>query len=189
MLLVPTTFVVILVMLGTAGLIALGLFAVGNYNKSQEDKENSVRTTDSPAEVPEYRQENERYWLGEESRNVWRVQQSGAPEPAQPSRHWNASKWTNRPLTPQEEMEVRQRYADLLDETLRYKLPDRNPLNISRDPWANRQRGLGAHHPGLTRVEVGPGGEVPKLPDSLAPYQYGNLAEEARGGIPRRRLY
>ncbi len=176
-------------MLGTAGLAAIALLSVGNSYASDGKKEDSVRESVASSSVPEYRQENERGWLGEESRNRWRVQQSGAPEPAQPSRHWIASKWSNRPLPPDEELEVRQMYANILDETLQRKLPDRSPHIISRDPYANRQRGLGAHHPGLTRLEHGSGGELDVLPDALPAGAYTRMAHEARHGIARRRPY
>ncbi len=185
----PTTLVIILVMLGAAGLAAIALLSAGTGYSGSAQKENSLREDHSKVEVPEYRQENERGWLGEESRNVWRVQQSGAPEPAQPSRHWTARGWMNRPLTPQEEMEVRSMYARALDETLQQKLPDRHPLTMSRDPYASRQRGLGAYHPGLTRLEPGKGGEVDALPDSLPAASWTRMAHEAQHGIARRRPY
>ncbi len=176
-------------MLGAAGLAAIALLSVGNSYASGARDENSVRRDNSDISVPQYRQENESGWLGEESRNRWRVQQSGAPEPAQPSRHWTARAWSNRPLPPDEELEVRKTYASLLDETLRNKLPDRSPLVISRDPYANRQRGLGAYHPGLTRLERGDGGELDVLPDALPAGSYTRMATEAQNGIARRRVY
>ncbi len=131
------------------------------------------------AELANHRLETERARGGLETRNVWRVAaaRAGGGPPYRSSGHRVPRVNLNRPLTREEELQCRSYYAQSLDETKR--LHGLQPLNGDRDLHGRRQRGLGAYHPGLTRLERGSGMPLPPTSDYL-PGRYEHYLEDRR---------
>ncbi len=160
-------------MLGTLGLASLALLGVKNYMESDSASGFSDRKAPSVHEFDEsIRQENERGWEGQETKNRVRVAKATFPAPMRTNTHRIPGAQVNRPMTNEEIREVRIRLADVLDE--QYRLPGHDPLNMgAKEPYARQARGLGAHHPGLTRFEYGNGG----MPVAPMPYREGRYQE------------
>lgn len=160
-------------MLGTLGIAALALVGLKNYMESESGRGYSDRKADSTLHFDEsIRQENERGWEGEETKNRVRVTKSQVQAPLRTNTHRIPGAQVNRPMTNDEVRDVRLRLADALDEI--YRLPGHDPLNMnSKEPYARQARGLGAHHPGLTRFEYGNGG----MPVAPMPYRQQRYAE------------
>jgi hypothetical protein len=144
--------------LGT--LVGAGIFLRGGHNAAQaagQDAAVELWRDPQMKALSKQQLETERGWSGEETRNVWRVAEARAGARVYRSNDGRMPRVRlNRPLTRDEEMECRRYRAELLDETMR--LPGHHPLNGDRDHWVKRQRGFGAYHPGLTRLERGSGG-------------------------------
>ncbi len=144
-----------LLLLGAGGYLNDGDTAKQRHNDNESNGHSKMPDVDAPSGTiggsEPSRLITDWGWMGEESRDVRRVNAAQSQKTYAPSLHRPGRTWTNRPITQQEEMELRRFRADALDETTR--LPWQDPLRMSRDPYAARQRAIGAHHPGLTRVE------------------------------------